>query len=80
MVGANTCGDGELELLRLREALGGEVARVESAVEGYLLALGGNGGAEATYGVVMIISASTSSWSNLEFSPSLSDVVTRVCP
>jgi hypothetical protein len=33
-----------------------------------------------TNGVVMMISASTSSWSNLEFSPSLSDVVTRVCP
>ncbi len=32
------------------------------------------------YGVVMITSASTSSWSNFEFSPSLSDVVTRVCP
>lgn len=28
----------------------------------------------------MIISESTSSWSNLEFSPSLSEVVTRVCP
>lgn len=28
----------------------------------------------------MMTSASTSSWSNLEFSPSLSDVVTRVCP
>ena len=28
----------------------------------------------------MMISASTNSWSNLEFSPSLSDVVTRVWP
>ena len=28
----------------------------------------------------MITSASTNSWSNLEFSPSLSEVVTRVCP
>lgn len=33
-----------------------------------------------TYGVVMIISASTSSLSNVESSPSLSDVVTSVCP
>lgn len=34
----------------------------------------------STYGVVMMTSASTSSWSNLEFSPSLSEVVTRVWP
>ena len=33
-----------------------------------------------TYGVVMMISASTSSLSNFESSPSLSEVVTRVCP
>jgi hypothetical protein len=32
------------------------------------------------YGVVMIISASTSSLSKVESSPSLSEVVTRVCP
>lgn len=31
-----------------------------------------------THGVVMIISASTSSLSKVEFSPSLSEVVTRV--
>lgn len=31
-----------------------------------------------TYGVVMMISASTSSLSKVEFSPSLSEVVTRV--
>jgi len=30
--------------------------------------------------VVMMISASTSSWSNFEFSPSLSEVVTSVWP
>lgn len=38
------------------------------------------GGAYSTYGVVIITSASTSSWSNFEFSPSLSEVVTRVWP
>lgn len=32
------------------------------------------------YGVVMMTSASTSSLSKVEFSPSLSDVVTSVCP
>ena len=36
------------------------------------------GAGRSTHGVVMMISASTSSWSNLEFSPSLSEVVTRV--
>ena len=30
MVGANACGNGEFEILRFREALCGEVARVES--------------------------------------------------
>lgn len=33
-----------------------------------------------THGVVMMTSASTSSLSKVEFSPSLSEVVTRVCP
>jgi hypothetical protein len=33
-----------------------------------------------SYGVVMMTSASTSSLSNVEFSPSLSEVVTSVCP
>lgn len=37
-------------------------------------------GVAPTYGVVMMTSASTSSWSNLEPSPSLSDVVTSVWP
>ena len=32
------------------------------------------------FGLVMMTSASTSSWSNFEFSPSLSEVVTSVCP
>ena len=34
----------------------------------------------SAYGVVIMTSASTSSWSNLLFSPSLSEVVTRVWP
>jgi hypothetical protein len=41
---------------------------------------GRRGKQEGPYGVVMIISASTSSLSKVEFSPSLSEVVTRVCP
>jgi len=35
---------------------------------------------DGAYGVVMMISASTSSWSNFDPSPSLSEVVTRVWP
>jgi hypothetical protein len=85
MVGANACRDGELELLCLCKALCGEVARVESIVEEEDVSFVDcsswlRGGLVETYGVVMITSASTSSWSNFEFSPSLSEVVTRVCP
>jgi len=75
VIGSDASSDGNLQLLGLCETLGSEVTGVESASVSEELPI-----EEQTYGVVMIISASTSSWSNLEFSPSLSDVVTRVCP
>lgn len=113
VVGANTGGDGELEVLSLGETLGSQISRVETRAfvssllsvssrarsdpfirDGYNLFpsqsyLDDNGrqrparhevirGPHYTYGVVMMTSASTSSWSNLEFSPSLSEVVTSV--
>jgi hypothetical protein len=85
VVGADTSGNGNLELLGFCETLGSEVAGVET-VQIYMLAVeeelkwGRGGKQEGAYGVVMIISASTSSLSKVEFSPSLSEVVTRVCP
>jgi hypothetical protein len=79
VVRANTGRDGDLEVLGLREALGGEVTGVET---GEISVRRGEreyrAGTTKTHGVVMMTSASTSSWSNLEFSPSLSEVVTRV--
>lgn len=56
------------------------VARKDAWKELVALAAASCINAMGTYGVVMMTSASTSSWSNLEFSPSLSDVVTRVWP
>ena len=76
VVGPDACRDGDLELLGFGQALGGQVARVESAE----VRRGAQMDPVETYGVVMMISASTSSLSNVEFSPSLSDVVTSVCP
>ena len=94
VVGADTGSDGDLELFRFGESLSSQVARME-AIKGQLvyrvpwkmtglcifrlsrsncLLFGW------THGVVMITSASTSSLSNVEFSPSLSDVVTKVWP
>lgn len=87
VVRADTSSDGNLEVLGLGETLSSEVARVEAARRKGLAssieietneAQCASGG--VTYGVVMMTSASTSSWSNLEFSPSLSEVVTRVWP
>ena len=75
VIGTDTSSDGKLELLGLCETFGGKVTWVEAAIVSTDLPIG-----QTTYGVVMIISASTSSWSNLEFSPSLSEVVTSVCP
>lgn len=75
VIGANTSSDGKLELLGLCETLGGQVSGVETVDVSRYCSI-----EQTTYGVVMIISASTSSWSNLEFSPSLSEVVTSVCP
>lgn len=77
MVGTNTGGHGELEVLRLGETLSGQVTWVESEGMSMLIRLLQGG---LSYGVVMMTSASTSSWSNLLFSPSLSEVVTRVWP
>jgi hypothetical protein len=93
MVGTNTGSDSKLELLRLGQSLCGEITGVEAVgvcsasecmrnmehvrlrMESWAKRSGG-----ATHGVVMMTSASTSSWSNFEFSPSLSEVVTNVCP
>ena len=92
VVRADTRGDGDLELLGFGETLWGQVARVEAVglMAGLADArLGSSSPAlekrtgdsiERAYGVVMMTSASTNSWSNLEFSPSLSEVVTRVWP
>ncbi len=78
VVRANTGGDGDLQLLGLSKTLGSEVTRVEAgapASAGVFLE-----GWPSSYGVVMMTSASTNSLSKVEFSPSLSEVVTRVCP
>ena len=75
MIRANASSDGDLQVLRLLETLGSQITRVEAGQSVWFPTL-----VPGTYGVVMITSASTSSLSNLEFSPSLSEVVTRVCP
>lgn len=76
VIGSNTSSDGELEVLSLGQSLSSEVTWVETVpVNGCMREI-----ECAAYGVVMMISASTNSWSNFEFSPSLSDVVTKVCP
>lgn len=77
VVGPNTSCDCDLQLLRLGQALLGEISWMESAM---MLETRRTTETSETNGVVMITSASTSSWSNLEFSPSLSDVVTKVWP
>jgi len=87
VVGSNTGSDGDLELLGFGEALGGEVAGVET-IEGIVVLVGVQTeyctiacwDSSATYGVVMMTSASGMCWSNVEFSPSLSDVVTSSWP
>ena len=94
VVRADAGCNGELELLCLCKSLGSQVAGME-AVEASLisnvqwqlatlyesrLSRSNCFLSEWTYGVVMITSASTSSLSNVEFSPSLSDVVTKVWP
>lgn len=84
VVGTNTSGDGNLEVLGLGQTLGSQVTRVEAVKrESFVLVncrflmqtL-----VRSTHGVVMMISASTSSLSKVEFSPSLSEVVIRVWP
>ncbi len=73
MVRTNTSSDGKLEVLRLGETLGGQVAGVEAILRiGVSLEEDNIKGGELhktrgtpTYGVVMMTSASTSSWSNL---------------
>ena len=87
MVGADAGRDGELEVLGLGQALRREVAGVEAAGRGPRVRAQhpwrgdrGRGARGVTYGVVMMTSASTSSRSKVESSPSLSDVVTRVWP
>jgi hypothetical protein len=90
VVGTDTGGDGDLEVLALLQALGGEVTGVEARLivrirlsmvatsywSHWKLAIE----IVTTYGVVMMTSASTISFSKTLFSPSLSEVVTRVCP
>ena len=84
MVGTNSRSDGELELLSFGQAFPGKVARVEAELltDQLTLVLFRRGVLQEergeAYGVVMMTSASTSSLSKVEFSPSLSDVVTRV--
>lgn len=83
MVRADTSSDGNLQVLGLGETLSGEVARVETVICGislYCCEIVAENNSSSTYGVVMIISASTSSLSKVEFSPSLSEVVIRVWP
>lgn len=58
MVGTNTSCDGNLELLRLCETLGGEVTWMETTI---VLGVLHTKGRVMSYGVVMMISASTSS-------------------
>ena len=86
MVRTDPSRDGKLELLSLGQALCSKISGVEARKMAVSKCLGrewhteASAFAEDAYGVVISISASTSSWSNLEFSPSLSEVVTRVCP
>ena len=84
MVRTNTRSDGELELLGFLETLSSQVARME-AIWSEMISMRGRSSLPPsniamTYGVVMMTSASTNSWSNFEFSPSLSEVVTKVWP
>jgi hypothetical protein len=90
VVRANTGGNGDLEVLALLQAFGGEVTGVEAELivriclsvvatshwSHWKLAIE----FVVTYGVVMMTSASTISFSKTLLSPSLSEVVTRVCP
>ena len=78
VVGSDTSCDCNLQVFGLGKALGGQVTRVESVDVRFGNAIGKR--ETGAYGVVMMISASTSSLSKVEFSPSLSDVVTSVCP
>lgn len=93
VVGANAGGDGDLEVLALLQALGGEVTGVEAGCfvrlwRLFVCLVGAIpmaelwrlSGSRETYGVVMMTSASTISFSKTLLSPSLSEVVTRVCP
>lgn len=75
MIGSNTGSDGKLQVLGPGQALCGEISRVEAWT---VSRARGSQEKKSTYGVVMMTSASTSSRSKVEFSPSLSDVVTRV--
>ena len=85
VVRTDSRSDGDFEVLGLRETLCGEIAWMEAVID---VSLDSMVDSQATmlnakmdtYGVVMMTSASTSSWSNLLFSPSLSEVVTSVWP
>ena len=79
VVGADAGSDGNLEVLGLGQTLSVQVAGVETVgrcVSRWDHRIGGE--RDVTNGVVMMTSASTSSLSKVEFSPSLSEVVTRV--
>ena len=80
MIGSDTSSDGELEILGFGEAFRSQIAGMEAVSRCQSMGQDWNKEGNITYGVVMIISASTSSLSNVEFSPSLSEVVTKVCP
>lgn len=75
VVRTDTSRDSKLQVLGLGQALSSQITGVETAQRS-IRASWHRG--TSSYGVVMMTSASTSSWSNLLFSPSLSEVVTRV--
>lgn len=79
VVGTDTSGDCDLEVLGLCETLGGQVTWVETGISVRIRPIA-IFIVEMSYGVVMMTSASTSSWSNLLLALSLSEVVTRVWP
>lgn len=80
MVGADTRSDCDLELLGLCETLSSQIAGVETGRMASARLSRSIHLEVPSYGVVMMTSASTNSRSNWEFSPSLSEVVTNVCP
>ena len=93
MVRSNAGSDCDFEVFGFGETFSGKVSGVEATERMLIVGRFKLPGCQSSaterattieeglpHGVVMITSASTNSWSNLEFSPSLSDVVTNVWP